>query len=197
MSHAATPQDFLAQSLRALHGAWDLLLGRADGMRRFALTEDGFWNSFAAAIAALPVFLAYIAAEHAASARAGLEDSVPALARWVGFALDWVDMPLAMLGLALLMGLGRAYVPFVVAYNWGSVIAYGLLCAPMILLGAGLISATMTAFATVVLLGIVMRYRWFIARVTLGVTAVTAFGIALMDLLLGLVLVGGLEALVL
>ncbi len=200
MSHPAPPRpasDFLTEATESLRGAGALLVGRADGMRRFDLTITGFWHSFGAILAILPVFVAYLAAEHAVSDAAGNPDVVPGALRWLGLAVDWVDMPLAMLGLALLLGLGRTYVPFIVAYNWGSVIAYALLCAPMLLLGLELISADLAAFATLVLLGIVMRYRWFIARVALEVGRLTAFGIALFDLVLSLVLIGMIERLIL
>ena len=165
-------------------------------MRRFRLTIAGFWHSFGAILAVLPIFVAYLAAERAVSVAAGRVETLPGALRWFGLAVDWIDMPLAMLGLAILLGLNRTYVPFIVAYNWGSVIAYGLLCLPMVLLGLELISADLAAFSTLMLLGVVMRYRWFTARVALQVGAVTAFGIALFDLVLSLVLIGVIERLI-
>ena len=193
MRQTAPMPDLAAEAWQSLCGAASLLVGRPEGMRRFRLTITGFWHSFAAILAVLPVFLAYLAAERAVSAANGAEDGLPAGARWFGLAIDWIDMPLAMLGLALLLGFNRTYVPFVVAYNWGSVIAYALLCLPMLLLGAGAISTDLAAFSTLILLGVVMRYRWFTARVALGAGAVTAFGIALFDLVLSLVLIGLIE----
>lgn len=195
MSHIAPTTDLLTEAWQSLRGAASLLIGRPEGMRRFRLTVTGFWHSFGAILAVLPVFLAYLAAERAVSEAAGHDEMLPGALRWFGLAVDWVDMPLAMLGLALLLGLNRTYVPFIVAYNWGSVIAYGLLCLPMLLLGTGLVSADLAAFSTLVLLGVVMRYRWFTARVALQVGAVTAFGIALFDLILSLVLIGVIERL--
>ena len=196
MSQTAPTPDLLTEAWQSLRGAAALLVGRPEGMRRFRLTITGFWHSFGAILAVLPVFVAYLAAERAVSTAAGHGEMPPGALRWFGLAVDWVDMPLAMLGLAILLRLNRTYVPFIVAYNWGSVIAYGLLCLPMVLLGLELISADLAAFSPLVLLGVVMRYRWFTARVALEVGALTAFGIALFDLVLSLVLIGVIERLI-
>ena len=37
-----------------LYGAWQLLLGRREGMKLLDLSADGFWNSFYAIVLALP-----------------------------------------------------------------------------------------------------------------------------------------------
>lgn len=111
-----------------LSGAWRLMTGRADGMRHFDLSADGFWESFHAITVALPPLIAgwVVVANRVGSE--SFAERVSALLR-----LAFIDMVAWLLPLAVLavvarpLRIGNRYVPYVVASNWGAALIIWLM----------------------------------------------------------------------
>jgi len=170
----------LAEIARALRGAYRLARLDAGGLDDFKPTIEGFWNSFMAALIVAPGYAIVIGPS---LARLPADDAPRAiLAEILAYITAWVAFPLLMIHVAGRIGRDAAYVRFIVAHNWSSVIQM------MVLLAAALVGASMPGRAALMLhvgaLGLILSYRWFIARAALQVNGGTAMGIVGLGLLI-------------
>jgi len=176
---------------RALAGTWDLLNRRAHGLRHFSLDEKSFWRSFGAALLAFPAFIAWLASERAAEGllqpNVSLFDDVNILGQTaLELAALWLTLPMLAFIAADRLGIRGKLIPFIIVCNWGSVIAAFMLAVPATLFAIGWATPALSAFFAVCAAIIIMQMRWFMARITLGVTASAAFALAITDGLIGL-----------
>jgi len=108
--------------IRFFSGALMLMAGRSDGLKRFDLSADGFWQSFSAMIVALPpVALSWV--EFEGVERAGPRADLGLIQVYGAHAfadlLAWL-LPIFILMIsARHIGYSRKIVPLVVAINWG------------------------------------------------------------------------------
>jgi hypothetical protein len=106
-----------------LSGAWRMMTGRPDGLRRLDISTDGFWNSFFAIVIAIPVMMTgWIAM---APELAGGDPSFPVrLGIVMRLALvdigTWVLPYVGLAAIAGRAGVSDRFVHYVVAMNWGS-----------------------------------------------------------------------------
>jgi hypothetical protein len=177
-----------AQIARSLGGAFDLFLGRAEGLQRLDRSIDGFWRSFLVILLILPINAVSMLA---ASRLEGTAETFGQLF-WGGLpvlALDWITFPILLAAAAGPLGVQRTYVDYVVARNWASPIAAGLLAVPLVLQGAGFLPAPIGTLLSLVAMAVVLRYHYMIVRIALGVTIPLAVGIVVADVFLSLVIV--------
>ncbi len=175
-------------------GAWQLFLGEANGMHAFNTSFEGFLRSFGVVVLVFPLFLIFCSAELMILEDLEEPDTpVPSPgfyfgARTIVLIVDWLAFPVLMIFIARLLDLGSRYVSYIVAYNWTALIAILPLSLPLIFFGYNLIPALVALVLSVIGLGIVMRYRWFVAVTALGVGGWTAFGLVVIDLALSFTL---------
>lgn len=169
---------------RALTGV--LLLARMDrgGMGLLDLSIDGFWKSFVGPVLAAPAFALLLAERYTRNGLpGGLGVVVPVEA--LSYAIGCLAFPVAAILLTRLLGLSHRYVPLVVAVNWSTVPQLALLLAAILLAGllpgAGGLLLPLAGLAT-------LAYAWFVIRTSLETTGSIAFGLVVVDLLLGIVL---------
>jgi hypothetical protein len=187
-----------------LRGALRLFVFDPQGAASFNVTIEGFWHSFFAAVLIAPVYFAVIVIER--DLAAGLVDAslieisapMPSLGQTLtmealAYPVYVAAFPIAMIGLARLLKATGRYVPYIIAYNWSSVVVVSLRLLPLVFYSAGLIgakAATMPVFVSF-LAGAI--YRWYIARIALGVSGITAFALILIDLMLSLLIARAIE----
>jgi hypothetical protein len=149
--------------LRYLNGAWRMMMGRADGLREFEISADGFWNSFFAIIVALPpLFVGW-----AAIASDLGQDPVIFGGRFSIFLrLAFIDLAAWVLPLAALAtvarpaGIGNRFVHYVITSNWGSaLIAWAMLPPSLVRLVAGDSELLTLVSLTFVLVTLVLSWR--------------------------------------
>ena len=174
----------------SLGGAWAVMNGRAEGLQQLDLSIGGFWRSFAAVFLILPFAVLALLGERSVMAASG-EAVVPLTGGIVaahGFTvlLDWVAFPLVFAALARPLGLSRHYVPFIVARNWAAVISTAIAALAHALLVVGIVPAAAAPFLLIVVLGIVLRFAYFVARTALAVPLGIAIPIVVLDLLVSL-----------
>ncbi|NRG16113.1 hypothetical protein HPQ64_00250 [Rhizobiales bacterium] len=163
-------------------------------MRGFDLSLSGFWRSFLVIVLLVPPFLIAILAERKLiltnpELPAGeFNDAVYLLSQSIGFGLDWVILPVLLAFLARPLNLGQAYVPFIVARNWTTLIAVIPYTIPALLYAIGIISASAMLLLSFVAMLIVIRYRYMVARIALDATVGLAIGIVMLDFLISLVI---------
>ena len=108
---------------RHLYGAWQMMLGKRDGIRLLDLSVDGFWNSFFAILVALPVLVVgwVPMANEAYGTASTLGERVSFIVRLAMVDLSVWVLPMAALALvAGVIGVKDRFVPYVVATNWGN-----------------------------------------------------------------------------
>lgn len=185
---------------RGVTGAWLLFRFDRAGMWQFDLSIRGFWRSFWAPALMLPLYAVLIAASQVAirdDTAINIEDGVvaaqqgdvvmPVVARCLAFALAFTLWPLVAAAIARAFNLTASYVPYIIAYNWATVISL-LLQVPASLLIIATGDAPSFAplalwFATQI---IVFGYQFLIARIAFAAPAGLAAALVMLDLLLAL-----------
>ncbi|RWP60421.1 transporter [Mesorhizobium sp.] len=158
------------ETYASLNGAWRLMLGKADGLRQFDLSADGFWNSFFAIVVAAPALIV---------GWVGLANEIGDPNAFAGrfsmlIRLATVDIGvwvLPLVGLALVApraGIGGRFVHYVVASNWASaIIAWMMLPAALIRL---FLPSTneFAVLASLLLFALSMVLTWRMTNVAIG-----------------------------
>ncbi|MCP4383894.1 MAG: hypothetical protein GY798_21220, partial [Hyphomicrobiales bacterium] len=165
-------------------GAWALFLDRPDALRHFDFSVEGFWRSFRAIVLVIPVYLIIVLSQPATEANTAPSAMVVDVV--LRLALDWVTLPIVLALAARPLGLEARYGAFVVARNWGSVLA----TAPLGVIGAlvlvGLLGSEIANLLTIITVLVMLRYMYLIARRTLNVGPGGAVGIVVLDFAISL-----------
>ena len=179
----------------SLAAAWRLARFDPEAMGEFDTSYHGFFLSFGAMIVCLPMYAIILLGERrmeltaaAAAKIAASSETTFYLTQGVSYLIDWLSLPLAMLMISPLIGTNQRYVPFIVAYNWGTCLVFATLFVPYLFYLSGV--ASFNAFLLLYYAGTIFSlvYRWRIARDGLQVPGITATGIVILDVLLGVVL---------
>ena len=171
-----------------LAGAWEVMIGKAEGLNRVDTSLEGFWRSFAAVILVIPFALLMHYSQ--ASLEAELVDSVPQgnslLVDGMALLCDWFAFPVVFALIARPFGLASRYVPFIVTRNWGSVIISALTGVLFGLHLLGVVPGVVMPYAFIAVFAVALRFYYLIARTTLQVSMGMTLPIVLLDFLLTL-----------
>lgn len=177
-----------------LKGAWLLANRDVGGYRCFNQTVEGFWRSFAAIALVAPLYLYAVAAETALDPAAATREAPDTFAYYMAklFALllEWALFLVAMVFVTRLLGLTARYVPFVIAYNWSSVLIMAAFVPPVLLLQLGVIGENGLIVLSLAVTLIALYYRWFVARTALETTGMIAAALVAADVVLSLFVAG-------
>ncbi|MDZ4870025.1 MAG: hypothetical protein SGI91_22085 [Alphaproteobacteria bacterium] len=185
--------DF-AYMRRSVDAAFDLVVRDQRAWSKFDLTAEGFYRSFAAMFVVLPlnIVIDLIANQVAAAER--IRQGKPAVDAAYGFAdalfstvalsVQWLLFPIAMIFLLRYLDLAQRYATLIIAHNWATVVIWLFYLPPFLLYAAGIISSSLAIDLNLVILGLTLYYRFYIAQTALGTTWLLAAGIAMIDFLL-------------
>ena len=153
------------------------------GLHYFNLTIEGFWRSFLAAVASLPLFIAIDALSYRPT------EFTHYLNLAIGYGISWIALPIVMIPVVIVLELRQVYIPFVITYNWATFITYGLALVTVLLFHAdNSIGASLSlAFWMVSCL-----YRWFVAKVALNAGILIPIVVVVMDEVLSALISRGL-----
>lgn len=176
---------------RALTGAWLLFIGKADALRHFDTSTDGFWRSFQAIILVAPIYLMTAFADRTGAFSAAISiGTISERAFWtakaVTLAIDWVALPILLAALAGPIGIKRAYPVFIVVRNWATPVMTLPFAVLALLQSIGVLEGDTLVIASLAALAFALRFSYVIARQTLNVTLDVAIGIVALDFLLSL-----------
>lgn len=174
----------------SLAGAWQIMLGRPEGLNRLDTTLEGFWRSFAAVILLAPfALLSLISQQPLLPEPAEAEPLTGGGIALNGLALlvDWFTFPLIFALLAPPFGLGSRYVPYIVARNWAAVVISAMVAVVHALHLLGVLPSALVPYALLVAIAITLRFSYVIARTTLVVSMLMALPIVILDLVISLV----------
>lgn len=153
-------------------GVWQMMMGRAEGMKKLDLSVDGFWNSFFAIIVALPALtVGWVAVANDAPEAVTFGMRFSLLIRlFVADIGAWL-VPLGLLGLAARpVGIANRFVHYVVASNWASALfAWVMLPVALLrLLAPGLAELTTLLALILFLATLVLSWRLTVVAIARG-----------------------------
>jgi hypothetical protein len=168
---------------KPVYGAWRLARLDPEGLKYFDVTPAGFWFSFFAAVLSLPAYALIVVSTWMNAA-----DDVPVLrigvVELIAYVIAWTAYPVILPLVLRALNREQHYIRGVVAYNWAAVIQY-LVYMPVILLSLMGISA---GPLSLIVLFMVFFYSWYVAKTALDIHPFAAWGIVILDIIIGLVL---------
>lgn len=175
----------VTEILTALYGAWRMACLDARGLTFFDDSNEGVMRSFFAAALVAPAFALMMTFHYALLPT--VSDPVRfALAEILAFIISWVAYPLVMISLSQMLDRYERVFLYICAYNWSLVLQNAVWVPVNILLATGTLAGPTGQLVWIIALAGILIYMWFIARRALDVPGLTAAGIVLLDLLLGL-----------
>lgn len=194
----------LAYVQRSVDAAFDLVVRDERAWSKFDLTADGFFRSFAALLIVLPLNVAtdLIANQVAINEKLrngqsileqtyGLGDAIFSTIAMTGQLLVF---PIAMVFLLRFLELTHRYSALIIAHNWGTVVVYLFNLPAFLLHAAGIISADLAIDLNLIVFGLTLYYRFYIAQTALDAGWSMAAGIATLDIVLQLYFLIALNA---
>lgn len=191
----------LAQLIAAVQGAWRLMLWDRDGLTRFDMTIEGFWRSFYAPAAALPLVtlihvahLSMMAETTLLNPDAGLPET-PTTGLYLTIKTftyigEVTLFPLLMVLISRRMTIAARFVPFIIAWNWVNSLIIGVLTIPHLLYLSGAIGLVSIYGFQVIILGVSILCLYYTTWAALETPPLVASIILALSIILGL----GLEA---
>jgi hypothetical protein len=178
------------ESRLAFLGAWRLAHADASGLAYFDRSIDGLWRSFRVAIYCAPMFVLQLAI---------VFDQQPPVAGWarvtavelIAYGIGWLVFPVLMDPVCRWIGREQAYVGYIVAYNWSSLVI-SFVWVP----GALLAITAFGPFGAVAAKLVLFAYLWFIARTALSIGGGAAAAIAVLDFALSYALDGVTDSMI-
>ncbi|MDN5927877.1 MAG: transporter [Hyphomicrobiales bacterium] len=160
-----------------LHGAWRMMLGKADGLKELDLSVDGFWNSFFAIVVALPALVVnwVTIADSYGELAINFNDRFAIFIRLAVIDLAAWLVPLAGLAaIAPTVRLADRFVHYVVASNWTTAIIAWLMVPPAALLLVMPDETDLAWFLSMVIFIASQIFVWRMTKVAIGKGAAVA-----------------------
>jgi hypothetical protein len=184
-----------ARLATALHGAFLLARGRADGLGLIAAAPDAepdaditvAVHSFWAVAVCLPAFLCLHLMDWATSASPAAPGRALAL-DLLGYIIGWIGFALLSHRIAGALGRGGLWPRFIAVWNWCNAVQYLMLVVAGLpgLLG---VPALLAQTIWLVAMGWALWLEWYATRLALAVPGQTAWAMVGLDFALGVFLV--------
>lgn len=181
---------------RQIEAALRLFKVNPAAIEGFDTTANGFFRSFLAMLIAAP-FNAYqlivsysLAADVATSTLTTPLPEVPQVTVWLVLAMSlryviqWVALPVVLGLFARRLQLSHRYVPFVVAYNWATLVTSVISMVPMLLYGLGIADVATTQLLFLAVIGLILYYAWSVVVSALQIPPLAGFAVVALDILL-------------
>jgi hypothetical protein len=168
----------------AMVGAWRILTGDDRARGCFDLSTAGAARSFTALLLSLPIaFFSVTAAWRIARRMDRFPADLPfgpfVTAEMLGTVIYWAIFLLAMRRISQGIKLGKAYIAYLITFNWGTLFTSAIFALPLVFYSLGLYGETAALFLTLPALVILFFYHWQIARTVLGAEQGAAIAIVL------------------
>lgn len=180
--------NVIAEFLAGMRAVWGVLCFRSDAFTRFDNTPSGVARSFLAAAVGFPVYVLVLQANFAAmTPRPQLASLLPLMICY--YVIEWLIWPNVMVGVARRLGRQQFYCRYIAAYNWFALTQMLIMLPYQLSMTSGTLppapELAFVGFVTTLAFGV---YEWFIARHGLEIPPRGAFGLVILNLLVGLAL---------
>jgi len=175
----------MSETLRALRGAARFCRFDPAAVAEFDPGVNATKRSFMAALYCVPFNVAIVALD-LQHAKAPPDDlSLFALVQIIAYVIQVAGFPLVLFGLTRFLGVVE-WPLFVTAQNWFALPAIAALSICILLDYSGTLGGEAGAVLFLLVQGYAFAVEAFIARVTLGVTALASIAIVLLDYVIGI-----------
>jgi hypothetical protein len=184
MTDLKPPLPAPSETIRALSGALRFWKLDPTAVAAFDPTPAAAKRSFLAALYGLPIYAVVLALDVWHSADPPTDLWTYALVQAIAYVVHTAGFPLAVLGMARVLGHAQQWPLFVTAQNWFGLPQVAALMATVVLDQSGILGV-LGAIILVMVQIYSLVVEGYIAKVTLGVTALASFAIVLLDIVLG------------
>lgn len=169
-----------------LAGAVKLMRFDASGAEVFGNTPAEAWFSFTAALLVAPMVVIWVFLDGFST-----PPETPFIASTIfevmTYVIGWLLFPVIVWHQLVFIGKDARYPKFITAYNWTAVVQNGLFLGMHLVLGAMGAPDEARALMGMMMLGYVLMYGWFVARVVLEIETGPAVAVVVLDLVVALV----------
>ncbi|GAA6156215.1 hypothetical protein NBRC116588_16880 [Pyruvatibacter sp. HU-CL02332] len=190
----------LSEALRAIEGSVAIARRDPDASRFFDLSADAFWRSFAVVIFLVPLYFIVSAAETRMlfEMRDQITGTPPGywdllISNLTTLGIEWFAYPIAILFIAPLFSVGQRVSPYIIVYNWSSLMISLVMLPNFVLYLIGVFPIAMAVLVNFGLVLAVVWYRFLLAREVLGAPIGTAIGFVALDVVLSLFISSAIE----
>lgn len=176
-----------------LFGAWRLAHLDRSGLQYLDDSVEGFWRSFWAAALAAPGYLMLVSLRLSDKPLTSGPGRI-FLIELIGYVIGWTLFPLAAWYLVGALGRSTRYIRYIVAYNWANVLQIALYVPVAVFAAGDVLPLPLTSLLGLAATAAVLYYQFFIARSALEIDPLPAAGLVAMDLMLGVLLSGIVDA---
>jgi hypothetical protein len=167
----------------SLYGAWRLFLRDPRGIEWLDTSIEGYWKSFFCAVIVLPGYAMWLAIVGGDYTDVGVFRVVTV--EGITYVIQWVAWPLFMSYIAPVIDRDQHYIRYIVAFNWSAGVQIAIY---MIILAIRLTGFAQGGFLVVlgfVAIVIILSYHWYVLRIALEVSSITAVFLVAGEFMLG------------
>lgn len=175
--------------------SWRIFRGDRGALQAFDTSFDGFWRSFSVIIALAPLYAVIFLAQQRlveSDLARDLDASFPTggfyFWKVAATLVDWVAFPAVAALIAGPLNITNRYVLLIVARNWTSILAVLPYSFVSLLYGLGMLPAAGYVWLAVIVLIVVIRFRYQVYSAALGGPTGLVIGIVALDFLLAVVI---------
>ena len=182
----------LVEITKSINGAWRIARMDQNALNYFNMSIEGFWRSFLAVLIVAPLYVVFLvlnlgqltAMELPTGSSTSKELYVAiTLAAHI---LGWLAFPVVMIPISRLMDLSQSYVPYIIVWNWSNVLVMAVILPAVLLFPPSAQSGQSAKLILMAAQITVLFYGYLVARAGLQCKILTAIGVVMLDLLLGL-----------
>ena len=182
----------LVEITQSLNGAWRIARMDQNALNYFNMSIEGFWRSFLAVLIVLPLYVVFLVLN--LGQLSGMElptgsatsKELYVAIKLAAHILGWLAFPVVMIPISRLMDLSQSYVPYIIVWNWSNVLVMAVILPAVLLFPPSAQSGLSAKLILMAAQITVLFYGYLVARVGLQCKILTAIGVVMLDLLLGL-----------
>jgi len=182
----------LVEITKSINGAWRIARMDQNALNYFNMSIEGFWRSFLAVLIVLPLYVVFLVLN--LSQLSGMElptgsatsKELYVAIKLAAHILGWLAFPVVMIPISRLMDLSQSYVPYIIVWNWSNVLVMAVILPAVLLFPPSAQSGQSAKLILMAAQITVLFYGYLVARAGLQCKILTAIGVVMLDLLLGL-----------
>ena len=182
----------LVEITKSINGAWRIARMDQNALNYFNMSIEGFWRSFLAVLIVVPLYVVFLVLN--LGQLSGMElptgsatsKELYVAIKLAAHILGWLAFPVVMIPISRLMDLSQSYVPYIIVWNWSNVLVMAVILPAVLLFPPSAQSGQSAKLILMAAQITVLFYGYLVARAGLQCKILTAIGVVMLDLLLGL-----------
>ena len=182
----------LVEITKSINGAWRIARMDQNALNYFNMSIEGFWRSFLAVLIVVPLYVVFLVLN--LGQLSGMElptgsatsKELYVAIKLAAHILGWLAFPIVMIPISRLMDLSQSYVPYIIVWNWSNVLVMAVILPAVLLFPPSAQSGQSAKLILMAAQITVLFYGYLVARAGLQCKILTAIGVVMLDLLLGL-----------